>query len=423
MSIKVNSSAALSVAAGSSSTAQHIQGNSITLTTSDNSYDVYGPTGVVEVGATSTTRTSIPIPGGDVHQLLHTYSSSSTYSNPKLFILTEEFVVNWDGVNAVVFDPDALPRGELMMLLENKTGVEQLIYFGSKLLKLAPGMNAFRYDGELTAGGGFPAVSPLDFTGSMLTGSDGTKYVAAQLENSGLDSGEVRWRASPVSPPTPPTSTADQIEIISPATSTKGATIAIRHSGGGTTITTLPVTPPQTPSNTTGSGGVISDPTQPKPTQTPSNTVTTNNIYNTTNNTTVKGSTFFGDTTTNTTTTSGESVNTGGPSISTSGADSSGILDADWGDIEAMPAGAITFGTTAKSAAQNLDGKIKAFNPFSELAGSGGDLTIVNFEMPNGHALPVALPLDSPGIPVFRLCCLFALYWRYCLYAMKILRV
>lgn len=174
-------------------------------------------------------------------------------------------------------------RKELMLLLDNKTGVDQVIKWGDKLLTLAPGMNQLRYDGEVDSNG-FPRVAPSDFAGTAFSGSDGTNYVAANIVGSGLDSGEVKFSSPMGVPPATPTAGKDTIEVITPATPTKGATIAIHHASGGTTLTTLATSPPQTASNTTGSGAVLSNPTVAKPTQTAGNTSTGSSATNNTAN-------------------------------------------------------------------------------------------------------------------------------------------
>jgi hypothetical protein len=157
-------------------------------------------------------------------------------------------------------------------MINNNTGVEQIIQWGSKQLTLQPGTNAFRYDGELDSSG-MPSVRPSDFSGTLITDANGRKALVANLDN-GIEKG-VKWGTPPVLSPTAPIASpaTDAIEILSAPTATTPGTMAIRHPNGATSLVGIP----------TG-GAVISNPTVAKPAQTTSNT-TTNITNNTTNNT------------------------------------------------------------------------------------------------------------------------------------------
>ncbi|RYD43246.1 MAG: hypothetical protein EOP85_10350, partial [Verrucomicrobiaceae bacterium] len=60
-----------------------------------------------------------------------------------------------------------------------------------------------------------------------------------------------------------------------------------------------------------------------------------------------------------------------------------------------MPAGSISFGDRAKTAAENFEGKIATWNPFGNLASPGGsDLTSVFIALPRGLGVECHLPLQ-----------------------------
>jgi len=186
-------------------------------------------------------------------------------------------------------------RKELMLLLNNETGVPQTIMWGDKPMTLQPGVNAIRYDGPIDSNG-MPLVAPSDFQGTYFDGGGnispsavplGSPYVYGRLGFHSSDEG-IAWQSPP------PMTTANQappgvpwMEVISPQRSNSGPTVIFHAADGSRTITTLPAGGGGA-SNTSGGGAVLSNPLAPAPPQSTSNTTTniTNNTTSTTNNTT-----------------------------------------------------------------------------------------------------------------------------------------
>lgn len=194
----------------------------------------------------------------------------------------------------------ASTNDEMMMFLNNRTGKEQTIRWGDKALTLAPGINQFRYDGPKDANG-LPAVKPSDFAGTVVSGGGGSggsggsyqgTSIFANLDPS-IEGTGVKWGLPPLLAPNAPSATQDVVEIISHPTATSPGLTAIRHASGLTTLVGTPAIPQKTPSNTTGTGAVISDPTIAKPAQTTTNTTTNTTTINTTNNTSNTSSTVI----------------------------------------------------------------------------------------------------------------------------------
>lgn len=185
--------------------------------------------------------------------------------------------------------PAGKPRGELLLMLLNNTGIPRLIKWGTMEMLLSPGSNLIRYDGEVDANG-MPLVAPSDFTGVIVTGADGSKTLVANLDE-GVEGG-VKWGLPPLKAPATPIASPKQdvVEVLTAPTSTKPGTMAIRHPNGAVSLVGIPPLVGATPSNTSGTGATLSDPSLPKPTQSTTNTVT-NTTNNTTNNTTITNST------------------------------------------------------------------------------------------------------------------------------------
>lgn len=237
------------------------------------------------------------------------YSTSTPYVSNHDFPAAS-FTVNPDGTttptidpfpDSQVPDPDPFPaREEIMLALQNDTGVVQQIMWGDKLLTLQPGMNQIRYDGPINTLSGLPSVTPSDFVGRNIPAGD----LGQQRQVMGFlgfhPSGEgVSWKTPPLFIPkggTPPASPASWIETITKASSTNGGTIIIHAPDGSRTITTFPLShPPSSASNTSGGGAVLSNPTTAPPPQTTTNT--TNNVAgnttSTVNNTTINNTTII----------------------------------------------------------------------------------------------------------------------------------
>ncbi len=182
------------------------------------------------------------------------------------------------------------PNKELFLALLNKTGSNLLLGWGDKMLQLAPGGNIIRYDGPVDEKGR-PSVGPSDFNGALVTGSDGKNYVVGVLESSTVNPGGYAWHApSPSAYPTAPAPGGDQIRVTDGAT---GPVIGMTHSNGGADYIVLPTGMTSAASNTGGGTAVLSDPTQPKPVQTTSNSTSNSTTSNTTNNSNVSNTTII----------------------------------------------------------------------------------------------------------------------------------
>lgn len=168
------------------------------------------------------------------------------------------------------------PRGELEMVLFNKSASKILMSFGSKLIELAPGMNRFRYDGPLDSFG-LPKISPPGMNATKVS-SGGSNYLVGELSASPL--GGAIWGSAPVVPPSNPDATHSLVSLRTDVG--LGVVVALSNSNGTQTVGVINPPPIQTSSNTTGLGAVISDSTLPKPAQTIANT--TNSTTNITNN-------------------------------------------------------------------------------------------------------------------------------------------
>lgn len=345
----------------------------------------------------------------------------------KDFTQAPQFATIAANSTTVVAGLPALARKEIKIGLYNRTGKVQYLQWGSTVLTLQPGMNEFRYDGPVTSNG-LPAVGPSDFTGTPLTSPSGQNYVFANLVSSGSDLSSVAWSAPMLTPPASPTSTQDTVEILRDQTSSSGAFVAVHHSDGTTTLTTLPITIGQSTSNTTGTtSATISDPTTTKPTQTTGNTTTTVS-NNTTNNTNQGGSTVIqtggGSPSTPTT----PSIDTSGPASTFDGTAPTntvalqGLQDLGTG-TQLVPSDATqTIAHSMVTASNTLSGKIESWNPFGSMTTLSGDYTSVSLPSRIGGGT-VILPLDHPGIVWFRNCCLFAMYFLAVLKVMKILKI
>lgn len=176
--------------------------------------------------------------------------------------------------------PSSLARKEVMLCLQNTGTSDILINWGNKFLRLSPGLNTVRYDGEVDSQG-LPNVKPSGFLGTALS-AGGVNYVVGVIGSSGT--GGAVWGPAPLLPPISPSGLASQLSIRTDAG--LGATVNLLNSSGITTTGITGSSVPQTASNTSGIGAVISDPTQSKPTQGIGNT-TINTTNNTTNNSTV----------------------------------------------------------------------------------------------------------------------------------------
>lgn len=208
------------------------------------------------------------------------------------YITAPPVYMKFNGTELEEPEPPAEERGEVMIQLWNATDTDQKIRWGDLEMTLKPGFNQFRYDGPLV--NGVPSIAPDDFQATKYS-SGGHNFVMGTLGYHASGEG-IEWKEPPLPPSAPSNPAKDKIEILSPGNHLHGPTIAIRHPGGTTTITTLPKTPDPPAnggSNTTGPGAVISDPTAPAPTQTTNNTVTNTVNHNTTNNTTVNNTTVI----------------------------------------------------------------------------------------------------------------------------------
>ena len=97
------------------------------------------------------------------------------------------------------------------------------------------------------------------------------------------------------------------------------------------------------------------------------------------------------------------------------------------GGVTGVPIEETTIGFLADSVQQlGTDAKDKLSNwaPFSTLGSAvGGDLTQWSITTQAFGTVTIPFPVQPQSIGVFRACCLFALYWGYCLYIMRILRI
>jgi hypothetical protein len=196
--------------------------------------------------------------------------------------------------------PPSEMREELILALNNTTGFPQKMFWGDKLLNLEPGINQIRYDGAIDQSTGMPSVQPFGFTGVRLPSPEigGNDQILGTL--SFHPSGEgVYWAPAPVfvPPSFSPPANSPWVEIVSPATSTSGATVIQHAADGSRTITTLPLLAGSSGGSTTTSGGgaVLSNPLQAPPTQTASNTTNNSSTNNNseTNSTTINNTTII----------------------------------------------------------------------------------------------------------------------------------
>jgi len=151
---------------------------------------------------------------------------------------------------------------------------------------------------------------------------------------------------------------------------------------------------------------------------------TITNITN--NNTTNNNNNSVTNNTTNNITNNELDLDVGGPGVGTDAPDTSGVIPSDWQEgVLELPDGALSLGSDLQSAGEGFKSKITSFTPFAGLTGGGGgsDLTSVLVQLPKVGTVTVNLPLSAPGIPIFRACCLFALYWQYALFIMRCLKV
>lgn len=223
---------------------------------------------------------TVPAWSGKVYRVPTGPGASTTKRYPSV-------TISFNAEAATVTDNDGPPvveRKELEICLMNNTDQTVLTRWGSKALALAPGLNHFRYDGEVD-GDGMPLVRPGDFQGTLLT-VGGNSYLVANLEANGY--GGLKFGPPPVVPPVAPSAGRPQLT----GTNEMGVGVVLNLNGSNGVTTTSVLGPPvaQTPSNTTGTGATISDPSKPKPVAGSGNTVTnvTNNNFD---NTVVKNTT------------------------------------------------------------------------------------------------------------------------------------
>jgi len=118
-------------------------------------------------------------------------------------------------------------------------------------------------------------------------------------------------------------------------------------------------------------------------------------------------------------------LDTGGPGVDASSADAlgSGIIPSDYGQAgESTPGnGVVGQLTQLQGLGDALKGKLESWAPIQD-SGGGGDLSSISIPLP-GHSVSVVLPVDHPGVSVFRGCCLFALYLGYVRYVMHLLKI
>jgi hypothetical protein len=78
---------------------------------------------------------------------------------------------------------------------------------------------------------------------------------------------------------------------------------------------------------------------------------------------------------------------------------------------------------TLQARKQQMWSRIQSWDPFSGVSTVSGDFQSFPVKLPGVAQVQVNLPLDHPGIPVFRSCCLFAFYLTAIWKTFRILRI
>lgn len=107
------------------------------------------------------------------------------------------------------------------------------------------------------------------------------------------------------------------------------------------------------------------------------------------------------------------------------GSDSSSLEGDLAGQVGGSNAGkALGAGGKLRGIGSGIVETLDSYRPFSNLTqGSGRDFDQFTVTLPGGRSVHVDLPTDSPSIPVFRLCCLFAMLWKAAVKVMEIFKI
>jgi hypothetical protein len=297
--------------------------------------------------------------------------------------------------HVITIDPVSGIRHECVQFhIRNTTGVPQTLQFANDVVTLEPGTNNFTRCGPVDDNG-MPVDWPPDLEGVI--GADGSFTGILGFHPSGEGTA---WRPDPpeygsddwngeFSPPDPdPDPDPDPNPDPDPDPN-----------------------PDPDPDPEPGNGGTTNNITNNYDNRTTNHNSTTNNYDNrTTNNNTTN-----------------ETNNNYNLDVSGPGVGPVGDLEIDVPEglenLADIPQGGETLGPRFKEAGEEWLSKLQGWQPFSDLAPGGGDLTSIDVPLPGGFVAHVNLPVDLPSINVFRLCCLFCLYWRYTLYIMRTLKI